>query len=169
MNYSQNHDNLLSSDALVIANDSVIRQYPGRKIGNITVRPVLHYYIVKMYDLPKLEEEEKKYNGIEVKIDRTVGKIIDLQNINEPSQYSTSYVPDSIIMGRKAFQVALDTLKGFENFDKEGKIIVELVGEIYKITFPLLAEQKDSRGADFFCQVSVNAITAEVVEILAGR
>ena len=74
-----------------------------------------------------------------------------------------------LIDGAKAYQVALDAIAGYEHYDKQGRFTVQLQGEDYVITFPLISEGGDSaRGADYAYQVSVDGRTGAVGSILAA-
>jgi hypothetical protein len=168
MNVIQSNIKILASEALIIAFDTVNNKYPQYRIGNIVVKPAANHFIVKLYVLPKLEVELSKQNGYEVRVDRQSGKVIEIKKLTEPSPYLASYVPGNIISGKQAFNAGLKAIKGSENFDKEGMLTVELVGDVYQVTFPLDSDQKLNRGPDYAFQVWINSITAEIVKILVA-
>jgi len=166
MNHAKHFNQVMSSEALIIAYDAVSERYPDRKMGNIIIKPLARFYAVMLYDLPKIEVEMIKENGVEVKVDRHSGKVIEMREFAEPSPYNVQYVRDDLISGKKAFVAGITALKGFENFNKEGKITVELVGDVYQVTFPSQQEEDAMLGVDYAFQVWVNSVTSEIVKIL---
>lgn len=166
MNHAKHFNQVMSSEALIIAYDALSEQYPDRKMGNIIIKPIARFYTVKFYDLPKIELKVKKENGVEVKVDRHSGKVIQISEFAESSPYSVQYVRDDLISGKQAFVAGLKALKGFENFNKEGEITVELVGDVYQVTFPPQQGEDAVLGVDYAFQVWVNSVTSEIVKIL---
>lgn len=168
MNIIKNNDPIYSSKAVIIAFDTISIKYPDCRIGNIVVRATAHEYVVKMYALPISGSVIMKQNCYEVKVDKLSGKITSIQRSEEALPYQTNIISEKVISGKQAFEAALDAIKGFENYNKFGKLSIELVDSVYQVTFPLSDVPQSGRGADYAYQVWIDSITNQVVKILVA-
>jgi hypothetical protein len=75
---------------------------------------------------------------------------------------------DNIISGGRALEIAHSTIKGYEHYDKTGKIVVELKGDRYYLTFPHgIAKVPGRLMPDYAMQVCIDAKSGKVLEIKA--
>lgn len=158
-----------ATQALLTAYEAMQKEKPDRKIGNILVEPAGDHYRVLLIDLPKKGQGKDVPSGVRIVVDRESGAVTRVEEmVLQKTPYLTSEVPSAIISGRRAFELGLAALKGYESYGKEGKLTVELVGEIYRVTFPLPTRQNSGRSADYAFQVWINALTGEVIKILVA-
>ena len=79
-------------------------------------------------------------------------------------------VQNGVITRERALAIAHDAIKGYEHYDKSGKIEVELKEGTYCVTFPHGIPDKPGRFApDYAMQVVIDANSGEVVKALIGR
>jgi hypothetical protein len=156
-----------ASDALVTAYEAVVKENPRRRIGNITVDPTVENFEVVLIDLP--EASGSNVGGSSVTVSRRAATITAVKRITVAlSPYGGGEINATTISGRQAFDSALTALKGYENYDKEGRLTVEFAGQVYKVTFPLPPSQKVSRGPDYAYQVWVDVVSGQVVKVLVA-
>lgn len=156
---------ITSTQALTAAHGAVIGQFPGRAIGNISVEPAGDHYHVRLLDLPRRGVPKRSTNGVQATIERDMGKITDIKEITLPKlPYVNAELPEATITGKEAFEKGFTALKGAQSYGKQGKLTVELIDQIYRVTFPLPRENANSRSADYAFQVWIHAQTGEVVK-----
>jgi hypothetical protein len=156
-----------ASAALATAHDAVVKASPGRRIGNITVDPVGENFEVVLIDLPVPGRPD--VGGSKATVNRRSGTVAAIAPATVPqSPYGAGDIKATAISGRQAFDSAVIALKGNENYDKEGRLTIEFVDQVYRVTFPLPPSQKVSRGPDYAFQVWVDAVTGQVVKVLVA-
>lgn len=154
-----------ASDALVTAYEAAVKENPRRRIGNITVDPAGENFEVVLIDLP--EPGGSNVSGSSLTVSRGAGTITAVKRITVAlSPYGAGDINASTISGRQAFDSALTAVKGYETYDKEGRLTVEFAGQVYRVTFPLPPSQKVSRGPDYAFQVWVDVVSGQVVRVL---
>jgi hypothetical protein len=157
-----------AAQALTTAHDTVGKQFATRRFGNIVVEPATDRYQVSFIELPRPGQDRKLSRSV-VSIERRSGRVVDVTDLPLPADpYQALDIPDATITGKQAFDAAVAAIKGYETYDKEGRLTVELVAENYQVTFPLPAGQRQPRGADYAFQVWINSQTAKVTKILAA-
>ena len=155
--------------ALLTAHDALDRRFPGRRFGNIVVEPTGDSYQVTLVDLPGVDPGKQTVGSGVVTVDRRSGEVTATKDVAVAVvPYQTLDLPGPAISGRQAFDAALAAIKGYETYDKHGKLTVELVDRTYRVTFPLPAAQKQPRGADYAFQVWIDATDGRVIKILTA-
>lgn len=74
---------------------------------------------------------------------------------------------ESFITARKAYDIAFTSLAGFNEYDPQGPLSVELWDDVYRVTFPAYT-QAGARGPDYAMQIHVSARTGKVVKTLVA-
>jgi len=73
------------------------------------------------------------------------------------------------ISARRAYHLALEAIKGFENYDKSGRLTIELARGVYRVTFPL--PRRSDAGplsADYAIQIQLDAVSGKVLKKLVA-
>jgi uncharacterized membrane protein YkoI len=113
--------------------------------------------------------ERRTDHVVEVAIDAESGKVLkkeDGGSLPALQGYSAADGWQQFLSAKRAYDIALDALKGFREYDERGRLTVQLRNDVYYVTFP--AKEAGSRGADFAMQVHVDARTGKVLKLLAA-
>jgi hypothetical protein len=118
-----------------------------------------------------LSDETRDVRGLDVAVS-DAGLVLAVSDISSLEKWQTEPVSllfRSFISAKKAYDIALAALKGFEEYDKRGRLTVDLHGGVYFVTFPLLhTPMQGSRAADYAVQVQLDARTGEVLKTLVA-
>jgi hypothetical protein len=163
-----------TKEALNRAYQHALEQLKCGKIGNITAEPAGEVYLVEFRELPRpSSSDDFKAGRCIIKIHSESGAVVESRRVEmEKSPYAdlTTQRAEEILDGMKAYEASLAALKGYETYDKCGKLTIELRGPNganYAVTFPLKPEEmEDPRAADYAYQVIIDAETGAVTKIL---
>jgi hypothetical protein len=109
---------------------------------------------------------------VEVAVDAESGKVLTKEDgglVHLLQPYPVAGGWDKFLSAKQAYDIAMEALRGFREYDERGRLTVQLRGDVYYVTFPLIPiTGGSSRSADFAIQVHVDARTGKVVKLLAA-
>jgi hypothetical protein len=166
----EGHPMLTSPQAFEIAH-SALKSIPGSNgPGDIVAELTKSGYRVRFFFVVALDR--KLDHLVEVSIDPESGKVLkteDKGRVAGLEQRSAEEGWEKFLTGKEAFDHALDNLKGFENYDKQGVLTVELRKDVYYVTFPLKrSPNMGSRVAGYATQVWIDARSGKLLKRLVA-
>lgn len=139
-------------------------------IVNIIVEPHDTYYSVHLIPLSPIDKRSSE--SLIVTVDAESGAVTNTKITSSSNPRFTlkkELQQNNIISGIEAYRIALTAIKGFEHYDKFGRLEIHLDGDHYKVTFPdPSARDGDGRAADFTYQVWIDIKTKAVIKILTS-
>jgi hypothetical protein len=117
-------------------------------------------------------EDRRSDHAVEVAVDAESGKVLTkeargLVRLLQPYPVAGGW--DKFLSAKQAYDIALEALRGFREYDERGRLTVQLRGDVYYVTFPLIpVRDGGSRRADFAIQVHVDARTGKVMKLFAA-
>jgi hypothetical protein len=137
------------------------------EVGNIAAIPEPGCYRVELISLPETARTTMNLATTTVIVDSNTGKILSARSSpTKQSPYSKLETAARSISGVKALEAALLAIRGYEHYDKMGKLTIELKGDHFHVTFPAQSRSNSVRGPDYAYLIWVNAKTAKVEKIL---
>jgi len=163
---------ITSNQVMDIASTAIKNNKYHDKPGDIVVdRKKEEYQVTFVFIVPDDDNKWADYT-IELLIDAMSGKVLKMEDKGILA-ISKRIFPDarwkSFISGRRAYDVSLNAIKGYENYDITGRLTIELKQDVYHVTFPLIMSgDGGSRSADYAKQIWVDAQTGKVLKIRAA-
>jgi hypothetical protein len=156
--------------ALELALDAAAPRVDRRRVANILVDPGETSYVVHLAMIAPAGEIMTDEFVIDVDGNSGVASNLRAVSSQNPVRDLAEDLREAmIISGVEAHQAALAAIKGYEHYDRFGRLEVRLHSDHYRVTFPDPASRSsDARGADYSYQVWVAATTGEVTRILAA-
>ena len=162
-----------SNQVMEIAGSAIKNHQYYDKPGDIVVELKKEEYKVTFdFVIPNKKDDKWSDYVIELLIDAKSGEVLKLED-KGISAISKRIFPDArwkkFISGKQAYDISLNAIKGYENYDMTGKLTIELKQDVYHVTFPIKKSAKSgSRSADYAKQIRVDAQSGEVLKILAA-
>jgi len=162
-----------SNQVMEIASTAIKNHQYHDKPGDIVVeRKKEEYQVTFDFVIPNDGGNKWADYVIELLIDAKSGKVLKMED-KGISAISKRIFPDarwkSFISGKRAYEVSLNAIKGYENYDITGRLTIELKQDVYHVTFPLMkAGESGSRSADYAKQIWVDAQSGKVLKIRAA-
>jgi hypothetical protein len=166
---------ITSNHALEIAYCAIKDHLCYDKPGDIEVELKEDKYQVTISCiLPDKADEKWKNHVVQVFVEAESQNVLTVQDAGaEPLDDEG---PDEekwkdFMSPKRAHEIALNAIKGFENYDKRGKLLIKLEEDKtkYYVTFPLiLSPASGSRRADYAIQVRIDPISGNVLKKLVA-
>ena len=146
------------------------QQLDWNTIANILVEPGELRYVVHLTPFGPVDKPTVEGLVVEIEADSGSAAAVKVTPVPNPMMnLAPSLQKTKIISGPHAYQAALNAIKGYEHYDKLGRLEIRLDNDHYKVTFPDPSARTDGgRAADFTYQVWIDVITMKVIKILAG-
>jgi hypothetical protein len=161
---------IASPQALDLGYAALANLSEREKSGDIVVELVRPVYRVRFFFV--ISENRQLDHLVEVSLDPDSGRVIKSEDKGKVAGLegrSAESGWEKFLSAKRAFDLAVAANKGFQTFDKNGRLTVLLHKDIYCVTFPVIPpRQPGSEGADFAVQVSISARSGEVLERLIG-
>lgn len=160
---------ITAGKALLIA--SMVAAQQGAQapwVGNVTVEPVGGIYRVLFVAM--VPSPAPAPSALLVIVERASGRVTKIENapVTIASLTPPVSIPGAVIPATKAYETAVAALQGHENYDKEGRVTVQLKTDRYEVTFPLPSTQAGGRGPDYAYQIWVDPWSGAVTKILVA-
>lgn len=154
--------------------DSAIKEISQRidldTIADIIVEPGETHYSVHL--VPFIPLDEEVVESLVVEIHNESGMVSTVKMLPAPNptiNIAEDIRNTNISSGLQAYQVALNAIKGYEHYDKFGRLKINLDKDRYIVTFPDPNARADGgRTADYTYQVWIDVKTLQVSKILAA-
>jgi hypothetical protein len=164
------HPMLTSPQALEIGY-SALKSIPGRDSpGDIVAELTKSTYRVRFFFVIALDR--KLDHLVEVSIDPDSGNVLKTEDKGQVAglqERSAQEGWEKFLSGKQAYDLAVASLQGFENYDKQGPLTVELRKDVYYITFPLKRTPKmGSRVSAYATQVWIDARSGKLLKRLVA-
>lgn len=164
------HPMLTSSQALEIA-FSATKSFPDRdKPGDIVVELKSSVFQIRFFFA--IAQDRKLEHLVEVSVDSSSGRVLNTEDKGRVAGLqgrSADQGWETFVSAKQAYDFALAAIKGFEDYDKQGALTVELRKDVYYVTFPLKrSEQMGARAPDFATQVWIDARSGKVLKRLVA-
>jgi hypothetical protein len=164
------HPMLTSPQALEIAYSAIKGSAEREKPGDIVVEFIQSKYRVRFFFV--VSSERLLDHLLEVSVDpesRLAGKVEDKGRVAGLQQRSAEGGWETFLSGKRAFDLSVEALKGFDNYDKQGKLSIELRKSTYYVTFPVPHnEQPQPLAAAYAVQIWVDARSGKVLKVLVA-
>jgi len=154
--------------ALELALQFASGEIDTNKITDIIVESADSRYTVTLVGL--ITVDKSFVDALKIDINADNGKVLNREkvNIDNPMQkIAKNLRQKKIISGVEAYKEAINAIKGYEHYDKFGRLEIRLDIDHYKITFPEVDTKDGGRTADFTYQVWIDFLSKKVVKILA--
>jgi hypothetical protein len=162
------HLMLTSPQALEVGYSALKNQPDHDKPGDIVVELRGTAYRVRFFFV--VSGDRKLDHLIEVLVDAQSGmalKTEDKGRVAGLEGRSADKGWEKFLSSKQAYDLAVGAMKGFEGYDKQGRLTTELRKDIYYVTFPVRPpKQPGSEGADYAMQVLIDARSGKVLELL---
>lgn len=150
--------------ALKTAHSHIKSKYDCGRIGDMTVEPKDGFFQARLVELPG-QDPGRTYVVDVNAASGDVGK--SSVGDTEAAHYDGSV--EVTIDGPAACDAALKAIAGYEHYDKMGRFSVLPGAGSYVVTFPIIASGgRDERGADYAYQITVDAHSGLVGQILTA-
>lgn len=164
---------ILSDEALDIAQTAIENHQYFDRPGDIVVELKQKTYLVTFaFLIPGESSKTWADYTIEVFIDGQSGKVLKIEDKGKAGPSNRGLADagwENFMPGKRAYDIAINALKGFEHHDKTGKLTIELKKGIYYVTFPLIkSADTGSRSADYAFQICIDAQSGKVLKILGS-
>lgn len=150
---------------------AALQNFPDRdKPGDIAVELVGDHFRVQIFAV--ITPDRALDHLLEASVDAASGKVLKTEDKGRVAglpERSADPEWQSFQSARRAYDLALAAIRGFEDYDKQGRLTVQLRKNIYYVTFPLPPdEHRGSRAPDFAMQVWLDARTGAVIKKLVA-
>lgn len=162
---------MLTSLQVIDISYSAIKSLPYRDApGDIVVELINSQFRVRFFFV--IAEDRQLDHLVEISVDPESGKVLkteDKGRVAGLQERSAERGWEKFISGKTACDLAVTALQGFDHYDKQGRLSVELRKDIYYITFPLIRKGgTGSLGADYAVQVWVDARSGKILKGLVA-
>ena len=159
-----------TKQALELALDATSQRLQKNMVVNIIVEPKTKHYLVTL--IPISSYDVISVDTVIVKVDRDSGFIITTDEFSGPNprrELVKRLRDKRIITGLQAYEIALNLIKGYENYDQFGRLEVKLDKDHFKITLPHTSARNGvGRTSDYAYQIWIDANTKEVIKVLTS-
>ncbi len=150
---------------------SALRKSPDLdKPGDIVVELVKSEYRVRFFSV--ISEDRSLDHLSEAFVDSESGKVLKVEDKGRVAGLqgrSADHDWSAFLSSKRACDLSVAALHGFESYDKHGRFTVELRKDVYYVTFPLANRAKlGSRAPDFATQVHIDARSGKVLKVLVA-
>lgn len=145
------------------------QQLDRNTIANILVEPSELRYIVHLTPFGPVDKPTVEGVVVEIEADSGAAAAVKATPAPNPIMNLTQDLRKTkIFSGLHAYQAALNAIKGYEHYDKLGRLEIRLDTDHYKVTFPDPGARAGERSADYTYQVWIDVKTMKVIKILAS-
>ncbi len=166
----EKHEMIETIQALKIAFKHVGGEIEPSGISDIIVDPVDANYVVNLVELAS--KDKPLVNSFEIIVNAGNGEVLNKETklVDNPIHKVAHENRDKIIIsGIDAYNRAINVIKGYEHYDKFGRLEIYLDANHYKVTFAdVSAKIPGVRRPDYAYQIWINLLTKEVMKTLVG-
>jgi hypothetical protein len=161
---------LTSPQALEIAYSAIKDLPEHEKPGDIVVDVIQSNYRVRFFFV--VSGDRLLDHLLEVFVDpesRRAAKVEDKGRVAGLQERSADDSWETFLSAKRAYDLSVAALHGFDHYDKQGRLSVELRKSTYYVTFPLPRnEQSEPLVASYAVQIWVDARSGKVLKVLVA-